>query len=151
MWAVWLAFWGELNTPSSYRADPYGALTNAASHILLGMFFVVLISLLYCLAAGEMPVRFYVWAVVTLGYLFVVERLLQEWNGPDSIVDAGFVGLGAAAPLVALKEVSFQPMVALEPKPLQGLVALAAIVVALAVYVLPRAVRKWRENQGIRP
>jgi hypothetical protein len=152
MWGpVWQSFWGELNTPNAFRADPYGALTNASGHVLLGLAASSFISLAYCALVGEMPVRGWVWLVVTFGYLWLIERVVQSWSGPDSIRDGAFVSLGSAVPLVALKEVSIQPIVVLEPQPLQGLVALAAVVVALAAYVFPRARRKWRETQGTQP
>lgn len=142
--AVWLAFWGEINTPSAFRADPYGALTNQLGHVALGAFLASALSLIYCAAFGEMPFRWPVWAAVTMAYLVAVEWLQQGWSGPDSIIDGAFVSLGAAAPLAALKEVAFFPRVILEPQPKEGLTALACIVAALAVYVYPRAVRKWR-------
>jgi hypothetical protein len=146
--AVWLAFWGELNTPSSFRADPQGALVNQVGHVALGAFLSSTLALAYCAVAGEMPFRWPVWAAITLGYLLTVEWFVQRWSGPDSLIDGGFVSLGAAAPLAALREVAFLPSVKLEPQPVQGLAVLAMIVVALAAYVLPRARQKLREDRG---
>lgn len=141
--AVWSSFWGELNTPSSFYADPYGALTNASGHMLLGLCLSAGLALAYCAAFGEMPFRWAVWAAVTFGYLILIEWLKQDWQKADSIKDGGFVALGAAIPLLALKEVAFHPKVVLEPKPVEGLAVLAVSVIALAAYVYPRAVRKW--------
>jgi hypothetical protein len=146
--AVWLAFWGELATPGAFRADPYGALTNQVGHIALGAFLASALSLAYCAWFGEMPFRWPIWAAITLGYLLTVEWFVQRWSGPDSVIDGGFVSLGAAAPLAALKEAAFHPKVVLEPQPVQGLVVLAVIVVALAAHVFPRAMQKWRDDQG---
>ena len=146
--AVWLAFWGELATPGAYRADPYGALTNQVGHVAMGAFLASALSLAYCAWAGEMPFRWPVWAAITLGYLLTVEWFIQRWSGPDSLIDGGFVSLGAAAPLASLKEVAFFPSVKLEPQPVQGLVVLALICVSLAAYVIPRGLRKLREDRG---
>lgn len=142
--AVWLAFWGELNTPSAYQDDPYGALANQSGHLALGAFLAAALSLAYCGIFGEMPFRWPVWASVVTTYLVAVEWLKQGWSGADSVIDSAFVALGAAAPLVSLKEVAFIPRVVLEPQPREGLTLLAVIVVALAAHVYPRAVRRLR-------
>jgi hypothetical protein len=139
------AFWGELNTPAAFPNDPYGALTNQAGHLCLGACLVAAYCLIFCGIMGEMPYRLPTWALVTFGYLISVEWAGQGWQGPDSVFDGGFVSLGAAAPLVALKEVQFQPKVVLEPQVEEGLTMLALIATALAAYVLPRAIGKWRE------
>ena len=149
--AVLSAFWGELNTPNAYRDDPYGALTNQAGHLALGAFGAAALSLAYCAVGGEMPFRWPVWAGITMVYLLAVEWLWQDWSGPDSVIDGGFVSLGAAVPLAALQEVAFYPNVILEPRPQEGLAILGAIVVALSAYVYPRAVRKWRAGMSERP
>lgn len=146
--AVWQSFWGELSAPSSFPADPYGALTNQAGHLALGFFLssaaALIASTTACAFAGEMPFRLTIWAAVTVGYLVLVEWLQGGWSGADSVIDTAFVSLGAAFPLAALKEVSFQPRVILEARPMEGLSLMAVIVAALAAYVYPRAVRKMR-------
>jgi hypothetical protein len=149
--AVWQSFWGELNTPAEFKNDPYGAFTNQAGHLCLGASLVSAYCLMFCGIMGEMPYRLPTWALFTFGYLIAIEWTSQGWKGADSVFDGGFVSLGVAAPLVALKEVQFQPKVVLEPQIEQGLALLALIVVALAAYVLPRAVGKWREvNEAAR-
>lgn len=145
--AVWSAFWGELNTPDSFHARPYAALTNGAGHILLGLWCSAAISLAYCLATGEMPYRWTVWLLVTALYLWLIERIKQDWQKADSVIDGGFVSLGAAVPLAALKEVSFHPKVVLEAQPVWGLVVLAAVPIALAAYVTPRLMQ-WKRQGG---
>jgi hypothetical protein len=147
--AILHAFWGELNTPSSFRADPYGALTNQAGHVAFGAFIAAAICLIYGAWFGEMPYRWPTWVCVTFAYLLLVEWRQQGWKGADSLIDGGFVSLGAAAPLVALKEVSAHPKVILEPQTDEGLAILGAIVVALSAYVYPRALRWWRERKAI--
>lgn len=144
--AVWASFWGELNTPNAYRDDPYGALANQAGHLALGAFLASALSLAYCGLFGEMPFRWPVWASVTMTYLVAVEWFQQGWSGPDSVIDGGFVSLGAAAPLVSLKEVAFNPRVVLEPQVEEGLTLLCVIAVALVAHVYPRAVRRLRAH-----
>jgi hypothetical protein len=143
------AFWGELNTPAAFPNDPYGALTNQAGHLCLGACLVATYCLIFCGIMGEMPYRLPTWALVTFGYLITIEWVGQGWQGPDSVFDGGFVSLGAAAPLVALKEVQFQPKVVLEPQIEQGLTLLAVIAVALAAYVFPRLVGWYRAKQAV--
>lgn len=101
MRAVWLAFWGELNTPSAYQDDPYGALANQSGHLALGAFLAAALSLAYCGIFGEMPFRWPVWASVVTTYLVAVEWLKQGWSGADSVIDSAFVALGAAAARVS--------------------------------------------------
>jgi hypothetical protein len=141
------AFWSELNTPGAFQNDPYGALTNQAGHICIGATLTATYALIFCGIVGEMPYWLPTWALITFGYLVAVEWTAQGWKGADSVFDGGFIGLGAAAPLVALKEVSFEPKVMLEPQIKEGLALLALIVVALAVYVLPRVIRWWQAKQ----
>jgi hypothetical protein len=149
--AVWQSFWNELSTPGSFHNDPYGALTNQAGHLCIGAFLVSAYCLTYAGIMGEMPYRLPTWALITFSYLISIEWLQQKWGGADSLIDGGFVSLGAAAPLAALKEVSFQPKVVLEPQPESGLAVLAVIVVALSAYVYPRAIGKWRQGKEIGP
>ena len=145
--SVWLAFWAELNTPSNYAADPYGGFTNQASHWAVGIAAAAATCLLFGLLAGEMPPRWGVWLAVTLGYAVWIEKIKQEWAGPDSIVDTGFVALGAALPLASLKETAFRPRIALELHAEAGLAVLAGSAIALLAYVYPR-LKKWRNAEG---
>jgi hypothetical protein len=147
--AVWEAFWGQLSEPSSFRSDPYGALTNQAGHVAFGAFIAAAFCLIYGAWFGEMPYRWPTFGGVTLAYLLLVEWLQQGWSGPDSLIDGGFVSLGAAAPLVALKEVSAHPRIILEPQAEEGLAILGVIVVALSAYTYPRALRWWKERKAI--
>lgn len=148
---VWQSFWNELNTPGSFPNDPYGALTNQAGHVCIGAFLVSAYCLAFAGLFGEMPYRVPTWGLITVLYLVLIEGIQQKSGGADSLIDGGFVSLGAAAPLAALKEVSFQPKVVLEPQPENGLAVLAVILVALAAYVYPRAVGKWRQGKEIGP
>jgi hypothetical protein len=129
------AFWGDLNDPSTYAADPYGAAVNQLGHIALGSAAVVAICAAWALIYGEMPYRWGTGIAVVVLYAFVVEFWIQKWFGSDSTVDTAFVAMGAAAPLVSLHEASFRPV--------NTLVWLACAVLALAVYIWPRAMRAY--------
>lgn len=143
-WAVWKAFWGDLNTPSSFPDDPYGGLVNQAAHILFGLWVASALCIVVALLTGEMPYRLAVWPAVVLPYFFVVELGRQQWQGADTLIDTGFVGLGAAVPLLSLKEVAFHPEIDLRLQMPGAVVVFVAIPVALAAYGLPRLFRKYR-------
>lgn len=140
MWEVWRSFWGELNTPDSFHDQPYEGALNQAGHIMIGAAASVVFCLLWQMACGEMPYRWAVGIGLSLAYLLLIECWRQGWQGADSIVDAAFVALGVSLPLVSLREV--RPG-ALEPKAFEGIVGLVCAVAALALYVYPRARRKW--------
>ena len=142
--SVWQSFWGELNTPSSFHDDPVGAVENQVGHISQGAFITAAICLIYGAWFGEMPYRWPTWVGVALGYLVLIEWVKQGWKGADSLADGGFFVLGSATVLVAFKELPHDSKVVLELQIGPGLAALAAIVIALAAYVYPRAVMKWR-------
>lgn len=141
--AVWLAFWGDLNTPSSFPSDPAGAATNQSAHMFWGLIAAIVSCMVWHAIFGEMPFRVATWAVLTLAYAVVIEKWQQSWSGPDSIIDTGFWSLGAAIPLFSLKEVSFRPKVVLELQERDTWIVLAVVAVAMMAYILPRAVRKW--------
>ena len=142
---VWRSFWGELNTPDDFHDKPYEGGMNQAVHWIMGAASIVVICLLWAILYGEMPYKIPTWCVVTGTYALAVERLRQGWKGADSIVDTYFFGLGSALPLLALTEVSFRPKINLEPNPIEGLTGLGVTVVSLALYVYPRAKRKWKK------
>lgn len=143
IWAVWLSFWGDLNTPSSFPDDPEGGMKNQASHVLIGLILSAWVCVGWALVAGEMPYRLGVWCAVVSTY-FWFEMKRQEWQGADTLIDTGFVGLGAAVPLVSLKEVAFQPEIDLRLQLAGAILILIAIPVAVLAYGAPRMVRKYR-------
>lgn len=143
VWSVWKAFWGELNTPDSFQDDPYGAVTNQSAHVLWGLWASVAICMGYLAIMGEMPDRIAVFLLIAFGYPILIEKFTQRWSGADSIVDTMFVSLGAAAPLVSLKEVAFKPNLDLRLQ-FEGTVAImVAIPVLLLAHWWPRAARKY--------
>lgn len=146
--SVWLAFWAELNVPSNYRADPYGGAANQAAHWALGIAAASAFCLVFGLIAGEMPPRFGVLALVAFGYAVAIEKIKQSWAGPDSVIDTAFVALGAALPMVALKETAFHPRIVLDLQEVEGLSVLAISAIAWLAYIAPRAVQKWRNAEG---
>lgn len=144
IWSVWRAFWGELNTPSSFPADPEGGGKNQAAHILIGFYLASVVCILWALAIGEMPHRLAVWPAVTLTYFWLIELRRQQWQGADTLIDTAFVGLGAAVPLVSLKEIAFDPAIDLRLQMPGAVVVFLAIPVMLLAYVAPRIFRKYR-------
>ena len=141
--AVWRMFWGDLNTPDSFHDRPYEGGMNQAVHVIMGAATVVVICLVWAIAYGEMPYKIPTWCVVTGGYAMIIEWFKQGWKGADSILDTYFWGLGAALPLVSLSEVAFRPEIKLVPNAVEGLIGIGVTVLSLAVYVYPRARRKW--------
>ena len=141
---VWRSFWGELNTPESFHDKPYEGGMNQAVHWLMGGVAVVVICLAWAVAYGEMPYKIPTWVCVTGGYAILIEWLRQGWKRVDSLIDTYFLGLGAALPLVTVSEAAFRPEIKLVPNPVEGLIGIGAAVLSLAVYVYPRAKRKWQ-------
>lgn len=147
-WTVWLAFWGELNTPSSYHAEPYYAGANQSGHILIGAALSATACLVHFVFFGEMPYKWVVGVSIVGGYLLFIEYMKQGWGHSDSIVDGAFLGIGVCAPLVALTE---DPRtLQLEPNPVAFFWWLFCAVGSLAIYVFPRAARKygWLHKRG---
>jgi hypothetical protein len=141
--AVWRMFWGDLNTPDSFHDRPYEAGLNQIGHIALGAIAVCVACLAWSMFYAEMPYKAAVWLAVTGGYAVIIEAWRQGWAGADSVVDSAFFGMGAAIPLVALSEAAIRPEIKLVANEVEGLAAIATAFVALAVYVYPRARRKW--------
>jgi hypothetical protein len=140
---VWRAFWGELNTPDNFKDRPYEAGLNQLGHIALGAVAVCVACLAWSMVVGEMPYKALAWLLVLGLYVVVIEWWRQDWQGADSVVDSAFFGIGAAIPLVALSETAIHPEVRLGVNAVEGLVSICAAGVSLAVYVYPRARRKW--------
>lgn len=146
MWrAIWLAYWGRVNEPSSYWADPEGASKNQLSHWAIGLWLSASSCMGYALIFGEMPSRLAVWCVLTLGYFRLIELMKQGWQGPDSVIDTMFFSLGAAVPLVPLNEVSFYPEIDLSLNEEAGLALMGTTLVLFIAHVAPRA-RRWYQN-----
>lgn len=145
--AVWQSFWGELDTPSSFPDDWYGAATNQGTHWAIGLVLSSAICQVFFVIFGEMPYREVVWLTVVSGYL-LHEIRRQGWDGVDTITDTMFVSLGAAFPLVSLKEIGTGAERSLAPKAESGLLLLAATLIIYAAHIIPRLVRHRRREQG---
>lgn len=144
--SVWRMFWGDLNTSDSFYDKPYEGGMNQAVHILIGIALVCIVCLGYALLMSEMPYKTLTWLTITGGYAVVIEGWRQGWMEEDSLVDTAFVGLGAAIPLVALSEVSFRPHIKLVPNETEGMISICIAIITLAIYVYPRAKRKWEAS-----
>jgi len=140
---MWRAFWGDLNRPETFARDPYGALTNQGTHVLLGGVLVCAICALWAIIYGEMPYRWPTGLAVVVFYAGVIEWWRQGWKPGDSILDAAFVAVGAAGPLVSLREVRFRPAIELEFYEWNFVLWLGCTGTALAIYVAPRIKRYY--------
>ena len=145
IFAVLASLWAEINHPSTYLADPYGAAVNQLGHVALGAFTVSAVCVIWQLVFGEMPYRVPTWLILTAGYAVLIEWAIQGWSRADSLIDTAFVALGFLIPLASFKEVGrYRDGVTLYlDAPVSG-ACLAITFVMLAMYVLPRAVRKYR-------
>lgn len=112
----WLAFWAEINTPSDFKSDPYGELTNQLSHTFLGVIFACIVALVYLVFSGDFPAKEAVAFVVTLPYI-AGEILAQRWRGWDTIADVFFYAIGGYGVLSSLTERQFCGEAFLQPQP----------------------------------
>lgn len=135
-------FWDVLLAPSAFPRDPYGELTNQLGHTMLGIILAIFVVCLWREAAGEMPYRWSVFAVVVLGYLIGIEVLSQGWTPGDSWFDAAMVGFGAAGLLFPLKEVA--------PEGDMTILALNhhVLIWLLSMWAVALAVRVWRRTRA---
>lgn len=147
--AIWQAYWGRLNEPSSYWADPEGASKNQLSHWAIGLWLSGTLCLFYAFQFGEMPSRLFVWSLLTIGYFILIEWTKQGWQGPDSVIDTMFFSLGAAVPLVPLKEASFYPEIQLVLREREGLALMLGTAVLYALHIAPRARRWWYNGRKV--
>jgi len=146
--AIW-AFWGELNNPTAYESDPYGAAVNQLGHVALGAFAVSAVCVVWQLVFGEMPYRVPTWLILTASYAVLIEWAVQGWSRADSIIDTAFVALGFLIPLASFKEVGrYRDGVTLYlDAPTSGM-CLTTLLIMLAIYVTPRAIRKYRQRDN---
>lgn len=139
------AAWVELTTPDNFRDDPYTALVNQIGHIGLGMVAAVIAACAYFHLAGEMPVRLYAGLILSAMYL-LFELVVQGYKGNDTYYDWSFVSLGIALPYISLTEISYHGDYSLLRVNIdQMLIGLAACVALLAIYTVPRIMRKYRK------
>ena len=142
---VWRAFWGELNSPSDFSDQPYVGALNQIGHIAIGREAVTLI------CAGLVfvgwPVNAWLVALfVATFYAVVIELIRQKWMGADTIVDTAFVALGATYAPLALQLTPSGRWVRTEEATMAVVCWIVIVVAALALYVYPRAKRKYGER-----
>jgi hypothetical protein len=141
--SIWRAVWEDLNTPDQYYADPVGGAGNQGTHVLMAGCIVVAICVIWAVFYREMPYRWPLWFAVVGFYAFVIEYLRQGWRRWDTINDTYFFGLGAAGPLVSLYEVTYRPEIKLGFNEFECGVWLVVLVVSMAAYIWPRAMRAY--------
>lgn len=138
-------FWRELNTPDNYHADPYGGGLNQVGHIAVGAFFAGLICVIYGAIFGEMPYKAAVFVMMLLFYGLGVEMRVQQSSLADGLADTSFFMLGACAILFSFSEAAVNgDSILLRLERAEALTSFGCIVLALVIYILPRAVRKYR-------
>jgi len=139
---MWKQFWKEINTPSDFRSDPYGELTNQCAHAFFGQ----ILACLFCLASlvwwGDFPEKEGAALFVTLPYIWG-ELIEQRWRGWDTVADIFFYAVGGYGVLAALSEVQIDGRILLEPDAVAFGCALAAFTAVLLVRVGVRVRRKY--------
>lgn len=78
--------WAELKKPQGPEVGAYAYLTNQLGHYVIG-------AALFQILGGY-------YLIAVLLYLLLWE--LRHWGGLDSLIDTGFVALGAAPAVVAI-------------------------------------------------
>lgn len=141
-------FWRELNTPDNYHADPYGGGLNQVGHIAIGAFFAGLICVIYGVIFNEMPYKTAVLGVMAVFYGFGIEVRVQKSSLSDGLADTAFFLLGACAILFSFSEAAVSgDDILLRLERAEALTSFGCIILALVIYMLPRAVRKYRHNK----
>lgn len=132
---IWEAIWREAMTPEDYRGQPYKAALNQFSHVSVGAFLSSLMSFVWFSAAGEMPVRGFVWISVVTAYMGVIEIWIQGLKKRDTFADTFFVAMGTALPLVTFEEVIVAGEVLLRPHYQPAIAGLLATIGFIAFHV----------------
>lgn len=141
-------FWQELNTPDNYHSDPYGGGLNQIGHVAIGAFFAGAICVAYGVIFSEMPYKAAVLGVMAVFYGFGIEVRVQKSSLADGFADTAFFLLGACAILFSFTEVSvIDGEILLKLNRAEALLSIACIAVALVLYIIPRAARKYRRNK----
>jgi hypothetical protein len=149
-WGVWRAFWGDLNTPSDFSSQPYFGALNQIGHIAIGREAVTLICIAYAAAFGAVPNAWFAALFFVLFYAVVIEIWRQKWVGRDTVVDSCFVAIGAAYTPLALQLTPSGRWVRTQEATTAVLVWIFIAVLALALYVYPRAKRRYAEGETAR-
>lgn len=140
-------FWDELNTPTDYYDDPYGGLTNQISHVALGAFLFGFLCVMFAAITGEMPHKATASVVVIALYGGVIEVWVQRSGLVDALQDTFFFGAGVTVIASSFTEFSVGPRgdILLRLEVQSAFAVLGMIVLSLALYIIPRAARKYRE------
>lgn len=144
---VWRAFWRDLNTPEDFADQPVKGATNQVGHIAIGCAVTAGLCSAWVQLFGDGALtwpRVAATAIfVVLVYLFAIEFGRQGWAGRDTVEDTAFVALGAVLPAVLMQMTPSGRWIRLDEASAAFLVWLAVTCGALALYVYPRARRKW--------
>ena len=143
---IWRAFWGELNTPFDFSDQPYYGALNQIGHIAIGREAVTLICAGLASVGWPVDAWFVAMSVVTF-YAVAIELWRQKWMGADTIVDTAFVALGATYAPLALQLTPSGRWVRTEEATMAVVCWIVIVVAALALYVYPRAKRKYDKQE----
>jgi hypothetical protein len=88
----------QIMTPDNFRTDAYGWLTNQISHMMLGLFAVILYCSLGAHIAGAFPDKWVIWTSVAVSYALI--EIIQRGPFWDSVEDFIFVAVyGSGLPV----------------------------------------------------
>ena len=142
MFSMWKAFWQDLNTPSDFRGDPYGELTNQSAHTFWGIVLAGVFCLVSLVRFGAFPEKEIAAIVVTLPYL-LNELFVQRWKGWDTIADVFFYAIGGYGLLASLSEIVIDDNVYLDPNPVAFATSFGVFLIVLFVRVRVRVIEKY--------
>ena len=142
-WRVWSAFWRELNTPDAFTNQPYLGFINQVGHLALANNLAKAFTALWYDINGTLPDLWAVAVLVTLLYSGGIELFRQKWRGADTVLDSTFVALGASLVPVSMIPTPSGRWFRTEDWSSGFLFWLACAVLALALYVYPRAKRAY--------
>ena len=143
MLKIWRAFWGELNTPSDFSRQPYFGALNQIGHIAIGREAVMLLCRAWAAAFDATPNAYFIALYFVVFYAVVIELWRQKWVGADTVVDSCFVAIGASYTPLVLQLTPSGRWVRTQEASTAILVWIFIAVLALGLYVYPRAKRLY--------
>ena len=141
--SVWSALWRDLNTPDRFAAQPYLGLINQVGHLSVGRYAAETVGSIWHQTAESVPNLWAVAVALTGLYVVLIELVKQKWSGVDTVNDSGFFALGAFYLPLAMSLTPSGRWFRVGDWSFGNLVWLACVVLALALYVYPRARRAY--------
>ena len=128
-----LKWFRENFAQDDFAGDWYGYLTNQVSHMALGLMMALVLSLVWFVFMGEMPIKWQAW-LACLG-LYLGLELVRGWNGWDSVEDTVFTaGYGSGGAFLIFSELApGEPFLGFNILVAAGLAFVAAVHLILGV------------------